>query len=103
MWFGAGEGSLPGFQASAFSLGPHKLKRALFCFSYYMCVLSHVQLFTSLWTIAHQAPLSKEVSRQEHWCWLPRPASGHLPKPEIEPTSLIPPALVRGFFTTSAT
>ena len=30
-------------------------------------VLSHVQLFTTPWTIAHQAPLSIEFSRQEYW------------------------------------
>ena len=30
-------------------------------------VLSHVQLFVVPWTIAHQAPLSMEISRQEHW------------------------------------
>ena len=29
--------------------------------------LSHVQLFATPWTVAHQAPLSMEFSRQEHW------------------------------------
>ena len=35
-----------------------------------MCVLScfsRVQLYVTLWTTAHQAPLSKEFSRQEYW------------------------------------
>ena len=33
---------------------------------YSLCVLvSHVQLFVALWTIAHQAPLSMEFSRQD--------------------------------------
>ena len=29
-------------------------------------VLSHVRLFVTLWTAAHQAPLSVGVPRQEH-------------------------------------
>ena len=37
------------------------------------CVLScfhHVQLFLTLWTVAHQAPLSMGFSRQEYWSWV---------------------------------
>ena len=30
-------------------------------------VLSHVQVFVALWTIAHQANLSMGFPRQEHW------------------------------------
>ena len=40
------------------------------------CMLSHfrhVQLFASVWTVAHQAPLSMEFSRQEYWNGLPFP------------------------------
>ena len=33
-------------------------------FSDGVCVLSHAQLFATLWTGAHQAPLSIEFSRQ---------------------------------------
>ena len=29
--------------------------------------LSHVRLFVTLWTIAYQAPLFIEFSRQEYW------------------------------------
>ena len=29
--------------------------------------LSHVRLFVTLWTVAHQAPLSMGFSRQESW------------------------------------
>ena len=33
-----------------------------------VCVLvSHLQLFVTTWTVARQAPLSMEVSRQEYW------------------------------------
>ena len=42
----------------------------------------------TLWTVAHQAPLSKEVSRQEHWSGLPIPTPGDLPNPGIKLTSL---------------
>ena len=31
------------------------------------CVLNQVQLFVTPWTVAHQAPLSMEFSRQECW------------------------------------
>ena len=70
------------------------------------CVLSHfsqVQLFMTLWTIAHQTPRSMGSSRQEYWSGLPRPPLGDLPDPGIEPTPLISPALAGEFFTTSAT
>ena len=59
--------------------------------------LSHVLLFVTLWTVAHQAPLSMEFSRQEHWSGLPFPSLGCLPNPGIKPVS---PALAGGFFTT---
>ena len=35
--------------------------------------LSHAQLFTAPWTVVHQAPLSKEFSRQEYWSGLAFP------------------------------
>ena len=62
---------------------------------------SRVQLFAILWTIAHQAPLSTEFSRQEHWSGLPCPPAGNLSDPGIELGSLMSPALAGKFFTTS--
>ena len=44
-------------------------------------VLSHIRLFVTPWTVAHQAPLSTEFSRQEYWSGLPFPTPGDLPKP----------------------
>ena len=41
-----------------------------------VCVLSHVLLFATPWTVANQAPLSIEFSRQEHWSGLPFPTPG---------------------------
>ena len=52
------------------------------------------------WTVAHQAPLSMEFSRQEHWSKLPFPPSGDLPDPGIKPTSPVSSALADRFFTT---
>ena len=63
------------------------------------CVLSHVWLFTTLWTITHQAPLSVGFPRQEYWSGLPFPTPGDLPDPEIETVSLASPALAGEFFT----
>ena len=65
----------------------------------YLCTnvlscFSHVQLFTTLWTIAHQAPLSMGFSRQEHRSGLPCHPPGDLPNPETEPMSLMSPAFV---------
>ena len=36
------------------------------------------------WTVAHQALLSVEFSRQEYWNGLPFPSPGDLPDPGIE-------------------
>ena len=41
-----------------------------------------------------------EFSRQEYWSRLPFLTSGDLPDPEIEPMSLVSPALAGGFLTT---
>ena len=57
-----------------------------------VCVLSHAQFFAASWTVAHQAPLSMEFSRQEYWSGLPFPSPGDLPNSGIEPASLLFPA-----------
>ena len=48
--------------------------------------LSHVQIFATPWTIAHQAPLSMEFSRRTLE-WEPFPSPGDLPDPGTEPRS----------------
>ena len=71
-----------------------------------VCVLSccsHVQFFATPWTVARQAPLSMEFSRQKYWNGLPWPPPGDLPDPGIKPTPLTSPALADGFFTMGAT
>ena len=51
----------------------------------YVCMLSHVPLFATLWTVAHQAPLSTEFPRQEYWSGLPFPSPGDLPDTGTDP------------------
>ena len=51
-------------------------------------------------TVDHQAPLSKEISRQEYWSGLPSPPPGNLPNPGIEPTFPVCPAWQADNFTT---
>ena len=68
-----------------------------------VCVLSrfsYVQLFATLWTIARQASLSMEFSRQECWSGLPFLSPGDLPDPGIEPVSPTAPTLTARFFPT---
>ena len=70
-----------------------------------MCaqLLSHIQVFATPWTVAHQAPLSMGFSKQKYWSGWPLPSPEDLPNPEIEPTFLVSPALAGRFFITSAT
>ena len=68
-----------------------------------MCSNSHVQLIATLWTVAHQAPLSMEFPRQEYWSGLLFPIPGDLPDPGIEFMSSASPALAGRFFTTWGT
>ena len=66
-----------------------------------MLVAQCVQLFSTSWTVAHQAPLPMEFSRQEYWNRLLFLLQGNLPDPGIKPTS---PTLQAGrFFTIWAT
>ena len=53
------------------------LERAAIAFS--ACLLSRVQLFVTLWTVAHKTPLSVGFSRQEYWSGLPFPPLGIFP------------------------
>ena len=82
----------------------------------HVCILSlfsHVRLFATSWTVAHQVPLSMGFSMQEHWSGLPCPSPGDPPNLGIKPASLFffffkpvslkSPALVGGLFTTNST
>ena len=52
------------------------------------------------WTVAHQAPVFMEFSRQEYWSGLPFPSPGGLPDPRIELSSPASPSSAGRFFTT---
>ena len=90
-------GSWRSFLYSSFVYSCHLFLISSASVDYKLCVLSHVWLFATPWTVAHQAPVSMEFSRQEYWSTLPFPFPGDLPNPEIEPASL---ALAGRFFTT---
>ena len=63
------------------------------------CLLSHVRLFVTPWTVALKASLSTKFSRQEYWSGLPFPSPRYLFDPGIKLVSLACPALAGGFFT----
>ena len=63
-------------------------------------MLSRIQLFVTHRTIAQQAPLFMEFSKQEYWSRLPFPPPRDLPDPGTEPVSPASPALAGKFFTT---
>ena len=56
--------------------------------------------FVTTWTVAHQAPLSTEFSRQEYWSGLPFPPPGDRPDPGAERRSPASAALAGRFFAT---
>ena len=55
----------------------------------YACPVASVvsDSLLTLWTVAHQAPQSMRLSRQEYWSGLPCPPPGDLSHPAIEPGS----------------
>ena len=61
---------------------------------------SLVWLFATTRTLACQAPLFMEFSRQEYWHELPFPPPEDLPDPGIKPTSPAAPGFTGRFFTT---
>ena len=67
-----------------------------------VCALSHVQLFVTLWTVAHQAPLSMGFSRRKYWRGLHALLQGIFLTQGSNP-HLLCLALAGEFFTTSAT
>ena len=69
-----------------------------------VCVLSHVWLFETPWTVAHQVSWSTGFPTEEllGWVAIPFCRGSFLPVPGIEHTSLEPTALVGGFFTTES-
>ena len=56
-------------------------------FNYVYVIHSDVSNSATSWTVAFQAPLFLEFSRQEHWSGLPFPSPGDHPDPGIKPRS----------------
>ena len=72
--------------------------------AFILSCFSHVQLFATPWTVAHQALLSMGFPRQEYQSGLPCPLPGDLSHPGIESvTRSTFPALADRFFATRAT
>ena len=67
-----------------------------FCSSIIFLLFSHVRLFVTPWTVAHQAPPPMGFPRQEFWSGLLFPSPEYLPDPGIESES---PSLAGQFFT----
>ena len=67
------------------------------CVWFSVCVLNHVWLFVTPWTVALQAPLYMGFPRQEYLSELPFSSLGDLCDTGIKPTF---PTLSGGFFTT---
>ena len=74
--------------------------------SWSLCLLSCfscVQLFVTLWNLAHQGPLYMGILQARILEWVVMTSSREPPNPEIQSTSFACPALTGGFFTTSTT
>ena len=54
----------------------------------------------TLWTVAHQAPLTMGILQARILEWVAISYSSDLPNPGIEPMSLASPPLAGGLFTT---
>ena len=87
-------GSIPGLgkspgEQNSYLLQYSGLENSVDCIVQFSSVqsLSHVWLFVTPWTIAHQAPQSLGFSRQEYCSGLPFPTPEDLPNPGIEPRS----------------
>ena len=67
------------------------------------CMLQLCPTLCHPWTVAQQAPLPMELSKQKYWSELPFSTPGDLPNSGFETTSLLSPALAGVFFTNCAT
>ena len=71
---------------------PNRMSEVIYTKYFIQCavvvqLLSCARLFATPWTVAHQAPLWLEFSRQEYWSRLLFPSPWDLPNPGIEPGS----------------
>ena len=59
---------------------------------------SRVQFLATPWTVAYQAPLSMEFSRQEYWSELPLPSPSHSPIPCPNTWSTVIMSMMNDFY-----
>ena len=71
------------------------------CVCMCVCVCLVMSDSAAPWTVASQAPLPMEFSRQAYWKRVPLSTRGDRPDPKIQPVSLASPALAGRFFTTA--
>ena len=64
-----------------------------------VCVLSHVWLFSTLWTVAHQSLLSMGSLQARTLDWIAIPSSRGSSQPRDQTHVSCSPALAGGFFT----
>ena len=75
-------------------------------FIYRVCMLSHfshVRVFATPWTVAHQTPPSMDFPGKNIGVGCHALLQGNLPNSGIEPMSLESPVLTGGFFSSSIT
>ena len=75
-WCDTIDGSPPGSPILGFSRQEH-WSRLPFPSTVHACMLSRFSLCVTLWTAAHQAPLTTGFSMQEYWSGLPFPSPMH--------------------------
>ena len=73
----------------------------IYTFHTSVCMLSHVHLFATPKTVAHQVPLCMEFCRKEYQSGLLFHTPGDISNPVIKPVSFVPPSLARRFFPTA--
>ena len=80
----------------------HQMALSIHAHPRHMCACLVVSdSFATPWTVAREAPLPVEFSRQRYWNGLSFLIPGDLPDPGIEPTSLVSPTLA-GIFSITA-
>ena len=74
------------YQINSYQINVYQFYEWIYC-----CLVSKScpALFLTLWTAAHQAPLSMTLPSQESWSGFPFLSPGHLLSPGIEPVSSV--------------
>ena len=67
------------------------------------CLLSHVELFATLWTVACQAPLSMSILQERTLEWVAMPSSSGSSQPRDRTHIFYASVFAGGFLANSAT